>query len=223
MLPNETEAVLLSQPMVLVDAMSGPGAGRATGGGALEDRVIAAGLRCIARWGVTKTTLDDIAREAGCSRATVYRLFPGGKSSLVQTVGEREVGRLLIELLEVLDRTDDLEELFVVAIGTAAAFIRDNEALQTVTRHEPDQLLPYLAFDRLGPLLEATSTFLGPVFARHLDRRSADEVVEWAARLVLSYTFTPSTTIDLTNDLDVRRLVTTHLLPGIARATDPVS
>ncbi|HKY15661.1 MAG TPA: TetR/AcrR family transcriptional regulator, partial [Microthrixaceae bacterium] len=172
--------------------------------------------------GVTKTTLDDIAREAGCSRATVYRLFPGGKGSLIQTVGEREVGRLLVELIEVLDRSDDLEELLVVAIGTAAAFIRDNEALQTVTRHEPEQLLPYLAFDRLGPLLEATSTYLGPIFARHLGRPSADEVIEWAARLVLSYTFTPSTTIDLTNDVDVRRLVTTHLIPGISRATDTV-
>ena len=34
-----------------------------------QNRVIAATLRCMARWGITKTTLDDVAREAGLSRA----------------------------------------------------------------------------------------------------------------------------------------------------------
>ncbi|MEA2588672.1 MAG: hypothetical protein QOH66_1599, partial [Actinomycetota bacterium] len=48
-----------------------------------EQRVIDAALRCIARWGIAKTTLDDIAREASCSRATIYRLFPGGKDALL--------------------------------------------------------------------------------------------------------------------------------------------
>src|SRR5262245_45253316 len=49
--------------------------------GSLEDRILAATLRCLGKWGTVKTTLDDIAREAGCSRATVYRTFPGGKDA----------------------------------------------------------------------------------------------------------------------------------------------
>ena len=36
-----------------------------------------AALACVARVGVAKTTLDDVAKEAGCARATVYRCFPG--------------------------------------------------------------------------------------------------------------------------------------------------
>ena len=47
----------------------------------LEQRILAATIRCVSRWGVGKTTLDDIAREAGCSRATIYRVVPGGKVS----------------------------------------------------------------------------------------------------------------------------------------------
>ena len=35
-----------------------------------EARLIDATLICLARWGVAKTTLDDVARQAGCSRAT---------------------------------------------------------------------------------------------------------------------------------------------------------
>ena len=40
-------------------------------------RLLDATVACIARVGVSKTTLDDVAREAGCSRATLYRYFPG--------------------------------------------------------------------------------------------------------------------------------------------------
>ena len=54
--------------------------------------------RCIARWGVAKTTLDDIAREAGVSRATVYRTLPGGKDRLLAVVLDHEVGRFFHEV-----------------------------------------------------------------------------------------------------------------------------
>jgi AcrR family transcriptional regulator len=37
----------------------------------LEGRIIAATLRCIGQWGLAKTTLDDVARRADCSRATL--------------------------------------------------------------------------------------------------------------------------------------------------------
>ena len=37
------------------------------------DRILDATLALIARWGVAKTALGDVAKEAGCSRATLYR------------------------------------------------------------------------------------------------------------------------------------------------------
>src|SRR3954454_5598888 len=102
-----------------------------------EERVADAALRCVGRWGVAKTTLDDIAREAGCSRATVYRLFPGGKSSLIVTVGQHEIARLLLDVTSRLDRAPDVETMVFVAIRTAASFVAENEALQMLVRHEP--------------------------------------------------------------------------------------
>jgi len=43
-------------------------------------RVLDAALTCVGRVGLAKTTLDDVAREAGCARATVYRYFPASSS-----------------------------------------------------------------------------------------------------------------------------------------------
>ncbi len=56
----------------------------------LEDRVLDAVKACCERWGMAKVTIDDIAAEAGCSRATVYRLFPGGKDIIYETLRQRE-------------------------------------------------------------------------------------------------------------------------------------
>ena len=60
---------------------------------ALEERLVAAMLECIGRWGVAKTTADDIARAAGVSRATVYRAFPGGKDVAFEALLRHELSR----------------------------------------------------------------------------------------------------------------------------------
>lgn len=186
--------------------------------GSAEVKVVEGALRCIARWGIGKTTLDDIAREAGCSRATVYRLFPGGKSSLIEMVGRHEIARLLLLVTEQIDAAPDLEQMLVDAIDAAARFFRENAAIVTLAEHEREVLLPILSFDRLDPVLATTSAFLAPLVARFVDDRTAGELVEWAARLVLSYSFEPSPFVDLSDPDAVRRLVRTHLLPGARRA-----
>ena len=42
-------------------------------------RVLEGAYECIARRGMAKTTVDDVAAASGISRATIYRIFPGGK------------------------------------------------------------------------------------------------------------------------------------------------
>ena len=58
----------------------------------IEDRAVQATLDCVARHGLAKTTFDDVAREAGCARATLYRYF-GGKRQLVRLTVTRGARR----------------------------------------------------------------------------------------------------------------------------------
>jgi AcrR family transcriptional regulator len=53
-----------------------------------HERIIDAAERCFDRWGAAKTSIDDVANEAGLSRATVYRYF-GNRSELITAVGIR--------------------------------------------------------------------------------------------------------------------------------------
>src|SRR5688500_17872029 len=95
-----------------------------------ERRLAEAALRCVARWGVAKTSLDDIAREAGCSRATAYRLFPGGKEPLLAAVAAGEVRSFLYHLAARLSAADGLDDLLVTGITTASRALAGHEALR---------------------------------------------------------------------------------------------
>jgi AcrR family transcriptional regulator len=51
-----------------------------------RQRIVEAAYACVARRGLAKTTVEDAAREAAVSRATVYRTFPGGREELISAV-----------------------------------------------------------------------------------------------------------------------------------------
>jgi AcrR family transcriptional regulator len=181
----------------------------------LHERILAAAPRCIARWGLGKTTLDDLAREAGCSRASIYRLFPGGKDHVLFAALVYEEARLFAELAPALEAAESLEDLLVTGLVGGARFIDGNDALQYLMDHEPEAVLPHIAFDRVGPMLQRVSGFAGPYLERFLSPDEAVEVAQWATRLLLSYTLRPSDHVDLREPADARRFVQTFVLPAL--------
>jgi AcrR family transcriptional regulator len=183
--------------------------------GDTQERIAGAALRCIARWGVGKTTLDDVAREAGCSRATVYRAFPGGKDSLIDAVVQLEAGRLLAGLAAELAGADNLEELLVAALVRASRSLRDHAALQFVLAYEPEVILPRIAFRRLDSVFHLVALVAGPFLAPHVGDDHAARVAEWLVRLVLSYTLSPSPYVDMCDESSTRQFVRTFVLPGL--------
>lgn len=183
---------------------------------ALQDRILDATLRCAARWGVSKTTLDDVARAAGCSRATIYRTFPGGKDALLAAAAEREIDRFFDDLAACLDTTESLDDLLVAAITEAARWVAGQDVFQYLLAHEPEVVLPHLAFHRLNGLFAVVAAHSAPYLARYVAQDDAPRVAEWVTRLVLSYTLVPSDDVDLADEDDARRLVAGLLVPGIS-------
>ena len=196
----------------------------ATSADSLEERVIDAMLECIGRWGIAKTTADDVARTAGISRATLYRVFPGGKDVAFEALFRRETGRFFSLVTERLAETSRLEDLLVVGITEAARFLARHEALGYVLRNEPERVLPTLAVGRLDRAIAVTTAFTAPHLRRFTDTDAhAHAHAEWLVRMVLSYAVNPSSMVDLTDDVSVRHFSRTYLLPAFeaGRAHDP--
>ena len=178
-------------------------------------RIIDATLACLARHGTLKTTVDDIARQAGVSRATVYRVFPGGRDEILAGVVDTEMARLFSALGVCLGEATDLSEALVSGIVEASTRVQRHVALAYLVEHEPEVVLGHLAFDESDRLLATASRFTAPFLARWMSSNEAGRVAEWATRIVLSYAVAPSATLDLTDLDDTRHLVETFVLPGI--------
>jgi AcrR family transcriptional regulator len=184
-------------------------------------RLADAALLCIARQGIAKTTLDDVARTAGCSRATVYRVFPGGKDGLISAVVDTEVARFFSALALRMGAALDLEDVLVAGMTEAAILITGHPGLSYLLEHEPDVVLPQLTFSHMDSILDVSSTFTAPFLGRWLDHDEAKRVAEWGARIVLCHLLNPVDGVDLTDETRVRRLIRTFMMPGDRTLTNP--
>ena len=183
----------------------------------VDQPVVDAALACFARWGVAKTSLDDIAKEAGVSRATIYRLFPGGKDVVLDAVAGRELVRFFAGLRADLAAAGaDLEELLVAGITYAARSIAEHGALQFLLAHEPEVVLPHVAFDRLDVVLDHAAAFCSPYLEPHVGKEWAARAGEWITRMVLSYSLVPADGFDLAVEADARRFTRSFVLPGLS-------
>lgn len=68
----------------------------------VEDRVIAATVKCFERFGINKTSMEDIAKVAKVSRPTIYRYFPTRHHLAVEVLVRevRDHTRLVVPLIQ---------------------------------------------------------------------------------------------------------------------------
>ncbi len=186
----------------------------------LEARVVEAMIDCIGRWGVAKTTADDIARAAGISRATLYRVFPGGMDVAFDALVRHETARFFDTVSARLAHADSLEETIVIGFVEAARFLLDHGPLQYLLAHEPEQVLPSAASHRLQGAFAIATAFTAPYLRPFVaDDGVAVERADWVVRQFFSYALVPAPSLVLTDEAAVRRFARTYLLPVFT--TDP--
>ena len=204
-------------PAVGAEPEPAPGPAADAGQASLID----AARRCIARWGVRKTSLDDIAREAGVARATVYRAFPGGKDRLMAAVWQHEADRVLQASEAALAGAATLEDLLTAGMVTAFGLIRDDEVLRAVLEHEPELILPHFAFHRLDGVLDLVAALGRPHLARFLPEAAIRPAADLVARTALTFGFRPPDWFDPRDPAAARQLVRTYLVPAITPPEEP--
>lgn len=181
-----------------------------------RDRILEATLECVGRLGMAKTTMEDVARAAGVSRATLYRAFPGGRDELLGAVVTWEVARFFLRISDAI-HPDELDSVAVLEQGllAARAAFEHHELLQRLLREEAEQLVPSLA--TIMPLVvQALADWYRPRLEAARLRPGANpaEAADLVARMAISYLGTPGRW-DLSDPVQVRRLVRDHLLAGV--------
>ena len=186
---------------------------------ALEDRILDAAKLCCERWGVAKVTIDDVAATAGVSRATLYRLFPGGKDVLFDALRVRELNEFFAVLQAEVDRLDGLEDIVVRAVVVATRELRADQHLALMLAAAPGETLGQLTVDGLPRIIRMATVTLTPMVRPFLPEATARRLIDILARLTISYFLAPSDDggLDLGDEISARAF----LRPVIAVLTTP--
>ncbi len=187
--------------------------------GTTDARVLDATKRCCERWGFEKVTIDDIAAEAGVSRATLYRMFPGGKDVLFDALRVRELEDFFTRLTEQLEGADTLEEILVRTVVFATRDLRADEHLALMLAAEPRDTLSQLTVEGLPRIIRMASLFIAPLVDPYLGREVSGKLVDVLARLVISYFLAPFEHVDLGDEVSARSFIRTHVLPTFGSAS----
>ena len=177
----------------------------------VETRVLDATKLAIEKWGVSRFTVADVCDLSNVSRATVYRMFPGGKEVLLEALHVRSLDEFFSTLLDRADGAKSLEDLLMRCIVSATTELRNDQHLAMMLATEPGTTLMQFTIDGLSRIVRVAASYLAPLVAAFLPKREADALVEVLARLVISYFLTPSEHFDFTNELSVKKFLNTYI------------
>jgi AcrR family transcriptional regulator len=187
-----------------------------------RERVLDAAEACLQRFGLAKTTIEDVARAAELSRATVYRQF-GNRDGLLLAVAARDAERTATDAELYLQQFDDVGSWIV-------------EGMLFCLREIPKRpvLSQFLAPQELGAasrliltserMLAIGAEMLRPMFeparregllAQDLE---LDSLMEWVLRILMSYLTVPGP--PSRSEESLRQLLRGLLLPAVL-AGDP--
>jgi AcrR family transcriptional regulator len=187
----------------------------------MEVRILDATKVCCERWGIDRLTVDDIAGEAGVSRATLYRLFPGGKDVLFEALRVRELEDFFSRLTAQVDSSLSLEDLLVRIVVTATHEMRADQHLAVMMATAPGDTLGQLTVEGLPRIIRVATLFLVPLVDPYLPRRESARLVELLARLVISCFLAPSEHLDFGDEVSARAFIAHFVLPAFSHSVLP--
>ena len=187
-----------------------------------ERTILDAAFRCFERYGVHRTRMEDVADEAGISRALLYRYFPN-RAELVEAVSVDRIRTLTAGLLEEIAAFDDPEEAIVEGMMLMLAAGRSARELfefsdspsakfpEMIARHA--DLIHRLSFEAWHPVVDK---------ARRQGRLRADfdeeAFSDWMS--TLSFAFVLRREFD---ESQIRHLLRSFAVPGIIGTARPAA
>jgi AcrR family transcriptional regulator len=114
----------------------------------LPDAILDATRTSVLAVGVRRTTLTDVARRAGVSRMTLYRLVPD-VTTLILEVMSRDFAGLIASAESEVRRRRTARSRIAATTAAVVRRLHDEPLFQRVVDVDPELLLPYLT-DRFG-------------------------------------------------------------------------
>jgi AcrR family transcriptional regulator len=187
-----------------------------------EQRVLDAVKQCCEDFGVAKVTIDDIAASSGVSRATIYRLFPGGRDVIFEAFRVRELNEFFDALTAETADADSFDDLVVRLVVVATRELRADDHLAVMLASEPGEVLSQLTVAGLPRIIRVANDYLQPLLAPYLDHRHAEPLIDLLVRVTISYFLAPSNHVDLGDPVSAKAFLCPALNVLVPAPTRPI-
>jgi AcrR family transcriptional regulator len=158
-----------------------------------RSRILDATFEAVRDFGISRTTVEDVAQRAGLSRQTVYRYFPS-KDHLILALVLREEEQFIEGTRRAFSSEDGLEAAFVRAITFCLEYARQHPLLDRLLATDQETFLPYLTTRALPVIVRAREALMEMVVDRRpqADTELMRGLLDAAVRATLSYIISPS-------------------------------
>ena len=168
------------------------------------ERILDAAEALYAENGLEGIGMDAVAREAGCSRATLYRYFDN-RRALQLAFAHREALRIVETVGNVIQPIKDPTESAVEAVVTAIREVRAKPSLLAWV--DPGKTGEVSEILRESPLIEAfTARFVG-----ERDDFPDLDLARWVLRCIVSFLAVPGA-----DEAEERRMIARFLAPHLS-------
>lgn len=174
-----------------------------------------AALAVFSSLGLRRATIDDIAKQAGVGRVTIYRRI-GGKQDLVDAVLAREMQRLLTDVIAAAEAADSPTERIAASFATTMTALRDNAVWQRMLALETDSALQQLTLGGQSMLVAAVAATVHILWPELGDAApSAFQLAraELMVRITHSVLLTPHAVVPLGDYAELLAFARAHLVP----------
>ncbi|AEF39435.1 TetR/AcrR family transcriptional regulator [Hoyosella subflava] len=185
--------------------MSGDWLGAARSAHAAE-RILDAAARLFAERGVAATQMADIAQEAGCSRATLYRYFDNRQAVRTAFV-HREARRIGAVVADEVSEIADPGERLVEGTLTALRAVRSDPLLIAWFRSIDAVLSAEIS--QTSEVIQAMAAAFLPAAIAPAEERA--QLARWTTRIIVSLLTMPGR-----DDADERGMLEKFLAPAVA-------
>ena len=185
----------------------------------VRERLVDAAEGCLEQFGPQKTSMEDVARAAGMSRATVYRYFDN-RDALLLGVASRQASSLAVEAMAYLSQFDTISDWLVEGLLFTLRELPQRPVFASLVTSLESSASSQLFLGSSG-LLQIGVKVLRPMFGNAQEQGllrddiDIDMLIEWLLRVLWTYLNAPSQVA--TNEESMRKLFQMMLIPAVLK------
>lgn len=183
-----------------------------------QQRILDAAITCMKKWGLEKTSLNDIARMAGVTRPTVYSYF-GSRDQVISAALMRAAVALGQRLMEHIGRFRSPEDRYIESLIFSLRELPKEPYLEVITRNDLSSFVNNDALMNEAGWTLSLALFREIFAGQPLDDEELFEICEVTIRLLLSLLMTKGPR--KRSEEEMRAFLRRRLLPLIASSGQP--